>query len=103
MRDSEKQGLTLSELRKRRDEIIALAQKHGASNVRVFGSVARGDANAGSDVDLMVTTREGVSIFDMVGLWLDLQELLGCEVSLITDNIDDQRFLRRIQAELVAI
>lgn len=89
--------LTLDALRARRDEIIALAEKHGAYNVRVFGSVARGEATADSDVDLLVTTREGVSIFDLVGLWLDLQELLGHEVSLVPDDVHPrrERFLQR--------
>lgn len=94
---------TLQALREHREGIIALAARHGASNVRVFGSVARGDASASSDIDLIVTAGQGVSLFDMVGLWLDLQDLLDCEVSLITDGIDDQRFLRRIQADMVAL
>jgi predicted nucleotidyltransferase len=49
--------------------------------VRVFGSVARGEATPESDVDLLVQMRDGASMFDLVGLWLDLQDLLGCEVS----------------------
>jgi hypothetical protein len=90
-------------LRERREDIIALAERYGTSNVRVFGSVARGEASADSDIDLIVTARKGVSLFDIVGLWLDLQDLLGCEVSLVTDGIDDERFLRRIHADLVVL
>ena len=67
-------------LRARRDEIIALAKQYGAENVRVFGSVARGDATPKSDVDFLVSAQPGVSMFDLVGLWLELKELLGCEV-----------------------
>ena len=94
---------TLADLRARRDAILAVAERNGAFNVRVFGSVARGDSTSESDVDLLVTTKEGVSVFDLVGLWLELKELLGCEVSLITDGIEDKRFLRRIQSDLVAL
>lgn len=103
MSDVTKTPPTLQDLRARRADIIALAERYGAYNVRVFGSVARGEAGVDSDIDLIVATREGVSLFDMVGLWLDLQDLLGCGVSLITDGIDDQRFLRRIQADIVAL
>ena len=98
-----KMPLTLDDLRASREDILRLAERRGAYNVRVFGSVARGEATPESDVDLLVATRSGVSVFDMVGLWLDLKDLLGCDVSLITEGIEDQRFLSRIQAELVTL
>lgn len=103
MSDVTKTPPTIQDLQARRADIIALAERYGAYNVRVFGSVARGEAGTESDIDLIVTTREGVSVFDIVGLWLDLQDLLGCAVSLITDGIDDPRFLQRIQADMVAL
>ena len=103
MRDTLKSPLTLADLRARRDEILRLAQQYGASNVRVFGSVARDQAGQGSDVDLLVTVRDQVSVFELVGLWLDLKDLLGCEVSLITDGIPDRRFLRRIMSDAVTL
>jgi hypothetical protein len=78
--------LTLDELRVYRDEILRLAEEHGAYNVRVFGSVARGESSFESDVDFLVAFRTGTSIFDEVGLWQDLQELLGCEVDLSSDD-----------------
>jgi len=96
---------TLDELRARRDEILAIAERHKASNVRVFGSVARGDAAPGSDVDFLVEARSDVSVFDLVGLWLDLQDLLGCEVSLITDDVQrgSEHLLQRALREGVAL
>ncbi|PJF40930.1 MAG: nucleotidyltransferase [Chloroflexi bacterium] len=94
---------TLAELRARRDEIIALAKRYGATNVRVFGSVARGDATSESDVDLLVDFREGTSLWDVVGLWLDLKALLGCEVNLVGDDDRDTRFRRRIKNDLIAL
>jgi uncharacterized protein len=77
----------------KRSAILQLAARYGASNVRVFGSVARGEAGSDSDVDLLVTFPEDRSIFDLIGLWLDLKQLIGREVSLIPDGIDDERFL----------
>jgi hypothetical protein len=94
---------TLDQLRAHRSAILDLAERYGAYNVRVFGSVARGDATSGSDIDLLVSMREGASVFDLVGLWLDLKDLLDCEVSLISDGIEDKAFLKRIAADVVSL
>lgn len=83
MQDTVKSPPTMDELRVKRDEILRLAEKRGAFNLRVFGSVARGDAQPDSDIDIMADWREGISIFDMVGLWLDLKELLSRDVDLV--------------------
>jgi len=105
MHNLTQQTVSLDDLRRQRQAILELAEKYGAYNVRVFGSVARGEATPESDVDMMVATREGVSVFDLVGLWLDLQELLGREVSLITDNDDPrrERFMRSVLKDAVAL
>lgn len=95
--------ITLDDLRARRDEILALAERYGAYNVRVFGSVARGEATADSDVDLLVSYRPGTSLWDAVGLWQDMQELLGCEVSLVGEDHRDTRFYRRIRQDAVPL
>jgi len=70
-------------LRERREEILQVAAKYGARNVRVFGSVARGEADECSDIDLLVEFEPGRSLLDHAGLWLELQELLGCEVDVV--------------------
>lgn len=104
MGDTQKHGLGITDLlADKREDILALAEKHGVYNVRVFGSLARGEAMPASDVDLLVSVREGVGIFDLVGLWLDLQALLGCKVNLVTDGIPDNRFLSRIEPDLVEL
>jgi predicted nucleotidyltransferase len=64
-------------INKQRDQILALAAKRGAFNVRVFGSVARGEADFKSDVDFLVDLEKGRSLFDLGGLLMDLQKLLG--------------------------
>lgn len=79
--------LTLDTLRsKRREEILRLAKRHGAHNIRVFGSVARGEANENSDLDLLVAWETGRSLLDHAGLVQDLQELLGVKVHLGTEK-----------------
>jgi uncharacterized protein len=70
----------------KRDEILAIAARHGASNVRVFGSVARGEAGSSSDLDLLVTFEPGRSLLDQVGLEQDLEELLGLRVDVVTEG-----------------
>jgi uncharacterized protein len=77
---------TLAALRARREDILRIAARHGASNVRVVGSVARGEATATSDVDLLVRVPRPCSIFELVDLWLDLRECVGNEVSIIPDD-----------------
>lgn len=80
--DMETQAL----LNSRRAEILTVAARHGARNVRIFGSVARGDARQDSDVDLLVDLEPGRSLFDLGGLLIDLQTLLGVEVDVVTEK-----------------
>ena len=103
MSDTPKQALTLQELRARRDEILELAQRYGATNLRVFGSVARGEATPDSDVDLLVNFREGTSLFELSGFWQDLQELLGRDVNLLSENGLKERFRKRIEGDIVPL
>lgn len=96
-------GLTLDHLRQRRDEIIALASRHGARNVRVFGSVARGDAFAGSDLDLVVDFDTGRSLMDHGELMLDLEAVLGCRVDVVSARGLGDRFRERVLADAVVL
>ena len=87
MTEPTKLVLTLADLRSHRDAILALAEKHGAFNVRVFGSVARGDATATSDVDFLVTWDYAqVSSWGGVGLDFDLEDLLGVSVDVVSEG-----------------
>lgn len=73
-------------LKAKREEILRIAARHGARNVRVFGSVVRGDAGSGSDVDLLVDVGPNHSPFFPGGLVADLEELLGRRVEVVTEN-----------------
>jgi hypothetical protein len=92
---------TLNELRDLSEDILTIAAHHGASNIRVFGSVARGDATQGSDVDLLVDLEPGRSLLDLGGLLMDLQELLGVPVDVGTDV--KPRLRGRVGSEIVPL
>ena len=79
--------ITLDELRTRkRNKILRLVASHGARNVRVFGSVARGEATAESDVDFLVELEPGRNLLDLGGLQMDLQEYLKQHVDVVTER-----------------
>ena len=79
--------VTLDTLRaERREEILRLAEGRGAHSLRVFGSVARGEANEDSDLDLLVAREPGRSLLDHAGLVEDLQDLLGIKVHVGTEK-----------------
>ena len=73
-------------LKQKREKVLETAARFGASNVRVFGSVARGEADESSDIDLLVNMEPGRSLMDLGGLLVELQELLGTEVDLVTEK-----------------
>lgn len=87
----------------RRDEILQIAATHGARNVRVFGSVARGEDRSDSDVDLLVEMADDRSLLDLVGLEQDLEELLGRHVDVLTDAAIHPALRPRIIAEARAL
>ena len=90
---------TLDVLRRRRAEILATASRHGARNVRVFGSVARGDDTGASDIDLLVDFSPDRSLFDLVGLQLDIETLLGQRADIVTEASLNRLLRERILAE----
>lgn len=73
-------------VREKRAEILRIASRYGARDVRVFGSVARGEAGRESDVDFLVELEAGRSLLDLGGLQMELEELLGCKVDVVTES-----------------
>lgn len=76
-------GLTLEDLRARREEILRIAAARGARSIRVFGSVVRGEAGPDSDVDFLIEMEPGRAVLDLSELILDLEEALGREVDVV--------------------
>jgi uncharacterized protein len=104
MTDQPLTGLGIDEIiGDKREAILHLAAQYGASNVRVFGSVARGEAHPDSDVDFLMQFPENSSIFDLVGLWQDLTDLLEREVDLIADHPSGGRIMHIAIKEAVPL
>ncbi|MCK6555287.1 nucleotidyltransferase family protein [Candidatus Binatia bacterium] len=95
--------ITLEDLRARREAILEIAQRYGARDVRVFGSVARGDVGESSDVDLIVRFDSGRSLFDHGGLIMDLRDLLGVEVDVISEGGMRDRFRKHVMKEAILL
>jgi len=92
---------SLTDLRNRGGEIIELARARGASRVRVFGSVARGDATETSDIDFLVDLDEGRSLLDLGGLVMDLRDLLGHDVDVAIESRLRRRVVGRVLADAI--
>jgi len=90
-------------IRERRREILEIAAQYGVRSIRVFGSVARGEAEAASDVDFLVELAPGRSALDLGGLLMDLREILGCEVDVVTEKGLRPRIRERVLKEAVPL
>lgn len=86
-----------------KDAIIAIAAKYHADNIRIFGSVARGDFNENSDIDILVSFKQGASLLDEAGLNRELEDLLGKNVDVIGDDTIREEFKPFILSESVPL
>ncbi len=90
-------------LMKHRKAILEIASRYGARNVRVFGSVARGDRRPNSDIDILVDLDEGRTLLDHVGLWQDLEDLLNRKIDVVVSGGISPHLQNRILAEAVPL
>lgn len=74
------------QVKRKREQILHLAKRYGVTDIRVFGSAARGDDTAKSDIDFLVELEPGCSLFDVGGLLMELETLLNCRVDVITEK-----------------
>ncbi|MDQ2882479.1 MAG: nucleotidyltransferase family protein [Actinomycetota bacterium] len=93
----------LDDIRRHRDEILAIAEKYGVRNIRVSGSVARGEADADSDLDLLIDVDPGHGYFDMAGFALQVEDLLGVFTQVATVGGFKVRIRDRALGEAVAV
>lgn len=102
--DKTKKAAVLRELlRASREDILRIAAKHGASNVRVFGSVARGEADSESDIDLLVNMEPDRSLLDLAELLADLQKLLGHRLDVVTEEGLNEEMREQVLRETVTL
>src|SRR6266576_4011942 len=90
-------------LQTKREDILRTANRYGAFNVRVFGSVVRGGADSESDIDLLVDMEPGRSLLDLSGLLIDLEDMLGCNVDVVTERGLRGRIRERVLREAVTL
>jgi len=90
-------------LKEKRDEVLRSAAKYGARNIRVFGSLARGEADEKSDIDFLVEMEPGKSLLDLGGLQYELEALLRCRVDVVTERGLKRRIRERVLREAVPI
>jgi len=90
-------------LKENREQVLMVAERCGANNIRVFGSVARGEADLGSDIDLLVCLEPGRSLMDLGGLLYDLQNLLGVSVDVVTEKGLRPRIREQVLREAVPL
>ncbi|MEO1123359.1 MAG: nucleotidyltransferase family protein [Cyanobacteria bacterium J06639_16] len=100
---SSSSSMLAQKLRSQRQAILQVAEGYGAHNLRIFGSVARGEDDAASDLDLLVDLEAGRSLFDLGGLSMDLQTLLGCRVDVVTEKGLKQRIRDRVLQEAIEL
>jgi len=91
--------MNYTELQGKKTIIHQIAEKHGATRIRVFGSVARGDADEESDVDFLVNLEQNRSLFDLGGLQYDLQDSLATSVDVVTEDGLTGEMKKRVLAE----
>lgn len=87
----------------KREEIFRIAQRYGARNIRLFGSMARGDADESSDIDILVDLEPGRSLFDLGGLLMDLEKVLGRRVDVVTEKGLRGRIHDQVMREAIPI
>jgi predicted nucleotidyltransferase len=94
---------TKADIFKHRDAILAIAERYGASDIRLFGSVARGEATETSDIDFLVRFEPGRSLFDQGGMLMDLRDLLGIKVDVVSEGSLTGRFEQHVRKDAIPL
>ncbi len=94
---------TIDILQKKREDVLEVAERHGVTSIRIFGSVARGEESSESDIDLLITTGPNVSPWFPAGLILDLEQLLGRHIDIVTESGLNPLLRDQVLTEAVAL
>lgn len=95
--------LSLRHIQQHRDELMAIAKRHGVISVRIFGSVARGEATAMSDLDLIVEVQPGVGLLTLSAFALDVETLFGTPTQVVTPDGLRSHMRQEVLREAVAV
>ena len=95
--------MNIGEVKAKREDILNIAKKHGAYNIRIFGSVVRGEAKKDSDLDILVDLEPNRSLFDHAALMIELQETMKCKVDVVTEKGLRPRIRENILKEAMTI
>jgi len=95
--------ITVAEVRAHRNEIVEVGIRHGVTDIRVFGSVARGEADERSDLDLLVGVCPGRNLFDLASFAIDVEDLLGIFTQVVTERGIKARIRARVLSEAVPL
>ena len=90
-------------IQEKRTEILKIAKNHGASNIRIFGSVARDEAKANSDIDFLMDIEPGKNLLDRIALIQDLEDLLGCKVDVAKPEILHESIKEKVLQEAISL
>jgi predicted nucleotidyltransferase len=90
-------------VRDKREEILRIAASHGARNIRICCAMARGEARTDSDLDVLVSLEPGRSVLDLVAIKQDLEDLLGCEVDVVTEAAISPYIREQVLEEAVSL
>ena len=90
-------------LKNRRGEILRIARSHGASDLRLFGSLARGEKAPNSDIDILVKLKPKASLLDLIAMKHELEDLLQCKVDLVTEDALSPYIREQVLQETVAL
>jgi len=95
--------MTLQEIRKYKNQIIAIGNQFGITNIKVFGSTVREESDQSSDVDLLVEVQSGRTLFDLGGFQMAIKDLINRDVDIVTDNGLRDRIKQTVLDEAVEL
>lgn len=90
-------------LSNKREEILRISTAHGATNLRVFGSVSHGEATDKSDLDLLINLEPGRTLIDIIAIKRDIEDLLGCAIDVVTENAVSPYIREQIRKEAISL